>query len=127
MNERKIGPFPPVGISSLLVIVSVLCLTVFVLLSIATVRGDVNLSNKTLDTIKGYYEADYEAEEILAQLRREGISGIYSYQCEISDTQQLEVEVKIDGEDYQILRWQAVSTAPWQLDDSLPVWQKEAE
>ena len=127
MNERKTGPFPPVGISSLLVIVSVLCLTVFVLLSIATVRGDVNLSNKTLDTIKGYYEADYEAEEILAQLQREGISGIYSYQCEISDTQQLEVEVKIDGEDYQILRWQAVSTAPWQLDDSLTVWQKEAE
>lgn len=125
MSEQRSSSFPPAGISSLLVIVSVLCLTVFVLLSISTVRADQNLSNKSLEAIRAYYEADYEAEKILAELRADGTPGIYQYQCAISETQRLDVEVKINGDQYQILRWQAVSTVPWQWDDSLPVWQEE--
>ena len=29
---------------------------------------------------------------------------------------------QVDGADYQVLRWQAVSTADWQPNDDLPVW-----
>ena len=39
MNNRKIAP-PMVGLSSLLVIFAVLCLTVFAVLSLSTVRAD---------------------------------------------------------------------------------------
>ena len=127
MNKRGIGFFPPVGISSLLVIVSVLCLTVFVLLSISTVRAHQNLSDRSIENVLDYYQAEFEAEEKLARLRADGTSGIYSYQCEISDSQQLEVEVKIDGLEYQRLRWQAVSTVDWKSEEYLPVWQEEVE
>lgn len=132
MNERKGISFPMVGVSSLLVIFSVLCLTVFALLSVSTMRANQKLSEKSLAATAGYYKADYEAEEILARLRAgerpPGVKeeqGIYTYYCTISDTQQLVVEVAVEGSDYQIIRWQTESTAVWQPDDSLPVWKEE--
>ena len=38
-------------------------------------------------------------------------TGVYAYTCPISDTQDLEIEVKVnpDSGEYTILRWQAVS------------------
>jgi hypothetical protein len=46
----------------------------------------------------------------------------YYYVCTVSDTQQLEVEVRIDGSAYTILRWQTVSVAEWEPDYGLSVW-----
>ena len=54
-------------------------------------------------------------------VRREA-DGIYAYTCPISDTQALEVRVRLDGEDWSVLRWQAVSTAQWEADESLDLW-----
>lgn len=75
------------------------------------------------------YAADCQAETILAQLRSgtvpEGVSvrgDVYSYTCPISDTQTLQVEVRVDESAYTILRWQAVSTADWQAEEDLEVW-----
>lgn len=132
MAEKGHFSPPVVGASSLLVIFAVLCLTVFALLSISTVQADGRLSENAAAAVEGYYAADCAAEEILSRLRSgqipAGVSeenGIYSYTCTISDTQALVVEVAVDGADYTILRWQAVSTAHWQADDSLPVWNAE--
>lgn len=130
-GKRGFSP-PLIGVSSLLVIFAVLCLTVLALLSVSTVRAEQRLSEKAAETIEGYYAADREAEEILARLRAgerpEGVSeenGIYNYACGISENLALLVELEIEGENYTILRWQAVSTADWQADDSLPVWNVE--
>lgn len=70
------GKFPlnAVGISSLLVIFAVLCLTVFALLSVSTVQAQLRLAESTRSAITGYYRADAEAEEILAKLRAGEIS-----------------------------------------------------
>ena len=132
MDEKRKGAFPPVGISSLLVIFAVLCLTVFALLSVSTVRADRTLSDNAAAAVEGYYRADYAAEQTLARLRAgerpDGvteINGIYCYAHPISDTQTLVVEVSVDGTDYDILRWQAVSTARWQAGDQLPIWNGE--
>lgn len=134
MPEKKSFSVPVVGASSLLVIFAVLCLTVFALLSISTVRAGQRLSDSTNQAVLDYYAADCQAEEILARLRAgallEGVeefAGVYSYTCPISDTQSLAVEVMVNGEDYTILRWQAVSTADWQADDTLHVWDGEFE
>lgn len=134
MNEKRSAAFPPVGVSSLLVIFAVLCLTVFALLSVSTVRADRTLSEKSAAAVEGYYQADCAAEQTLAGLRAgeqpEGvkeINGIWCYTHPISATQTLVVEVKVDGSDYDILRWQAVSTADWQAGDQLPVWNGEVE
>lgn len=134
-KERSFSP-PTIGGSSLLVIFAVLCLTVFALLSLSTVQADGRLSDKTYETTVGYYAADSKAEEILASLRSgvvpEGVTSeeavhsfageIYSYSVAINDSQALEVDVIIKGSDYTILRWQVVSTADWQADESLNVW-----
>lgn len=130
MTDKRKGMFPPIGVSSLMVIFSVLCLTVFALLSVSTVRADQRLSENTAKAVEGYYQADCEAEEILARLRQgerpdgvKEINGVFAYVCPISETQILVVEVIVDGIDYNILRWQAVSTVDWQASDKLPVWQ----
>lgn len=137
-NKRSFSP-PTIGGSSLLVIFAVLCLTVFALLSLSTVQADGRLSDKTLEATESYYRADSKAEEILAELRSgqvpdgvtrtdlgqtEGEAG-YSYAVKITDSQALAVDVIIKGQDYEILRWQAVSTADWKANEGLNVWTGE--
>lgn len=125
---------PAVGGSSLLVIFAVLCLTIFALLGLSTVHADVRLANASLDATRGYYEADVRAEEILALLRQgevpEGVicdeTG-YSYQCKVSEVQALSVKVQVTETEYEILQWKLVSTAEWQEDDSLNLWNGSVE
>lgn len=128
--DRKSRFSPPVvGGSSLLVIFAVLCLTIFALLALSGAQANQRLADAAVQAVSDYYQADGQAESILAQLRTgtipEGVTeqdGVYTYSCPISDTQQLEVEVTIEGSNYHILRWQAVSTAPWEPDEHLSVW-----
>lgn len=131
-DNRKRAPLP-VGGSSLLTIFAVLCLTVFAVLSLATVQANGRLGDRSADAVLEYYTADCRAEELLARLRAgerpEGVTrkedGSYAYACPISDSLTLAVEVTVEGSAYTILRWQAVSTADWQADDSLTVWDGE--
>lgn len=144
VNEEKKRFSPPaVGGSSLLVIFAVLCLTVFALLSMSTVQADRRLSDASAQAVRDYYEADAQAEEILARLRRgevpDGVtvtelalsSGegdgwpAAQYVCPISDTQVLRVQVVFPhglGDEYKILRWQAVFADEWVPDDQINVW-----
>ena len=109
-----------------------ICLTVFALLALSTVQADRRLSDASARSVEVYYEADCRAEEILARLRAGEIpagvtetDGVYTYACAISDTQELRVSVREDGGDWTVLQWQAVSTADWQEDDSLDLWDGE--
>ncbi len=109
---------------------AVLCLTVFALLSLTTVRADVRLADASVQAVSDYYAADRAAQSILARLRGgempEGVTSmggnLYAYSCPVSDRQQLEVEVEVDGTAYRILRWQTVPTGEWESDGSLEVW-----
>lgn len=118
-----------VGLSSVLVILAVLCLSTFSLLSVSTVRADGRLAEKSRQATLNYYAADACAEALLSQLRHgnvpEGVTcenGIYRYSCAISDTQVLTVAVTLSGSDYQILQWQAQSVTHWQADEKLHVF-----
>ena len=117
------------SISNCLVNLCLLCLTIFALLGLATVQANSRLSDASAQSVSGYYAADCQAETILAQLRSgtvpEGVTArgdLYTYTCPISDTQDLQVEVRVQGSDYTVLRWQAVSTVDWQAEDDLTVW-----
>jgi len=132
MPEKRSFSFPVIGVSSLLVIFSVLCLTVLALLCVSTVQADQSLSQRSARAVEAYYHADCKAEQILAQLRAgqqppevQEENGVFRYACPISDTQTLYVELTLDGSNYNILRWQTMSTADWQPDDRLPVWNAE--
>lgn len=116
-----------VGLSSLLVIFAVLCLTVFSLLCLSSVRAYDRLAEKSRQATLDYYAADCCAEELLAQLRAGNTDmtpedGVYRYSCALSDTQILSVSVKVQGTDYEILQWQTQSITNWQADEKLHVW-----
>lgn len=132
MKEKKMGFYPNVGASSLLVTFGFLCLVVFAVLSVATVQADQRLGDELKGAVLAYYDADCRAEEILAKLRfGEMPLGVikeenrYCYRCKISDTQVLMVEVEIEGDGYRVLRWQTVTDTQWQPDEKLPVWNGE--
>ena len=133
MNKSKRG-ITLVGGSSLLVIFSVLCLTVFALLSLSTVKADIRIADASIQSIEEYYKADCEAEAILAQLRQgnipEGIEregNLYTYACPVSDTQELRVLVEIENETYKIHQWKVIVTKQWSPDEYIEVWTPEEE
>ena len=143
MAKREKSAFSPpaLGGSSLLTVFAVLCLTVFALLSLSTVRADLRLAQRSRQAVQDYYAADAQAQEVLARLRTgqslpEGVlvetvsvdyadhgEEIHSYAVPISDTQELQVEVRIDtADDYEVLRWQVVNTGEWNSDGGLEIW-----
>lgn len=116
---KKTNTFSPpmVGGSSLLVIFGVLCLIIFTLLALGTVRADSRLSDASAQSVQAYYEADLQAQTIFAQLRAgqlpEGVTRqdtVYCYRCPISDTQELVVELENRDGTWSVLRYQSVST-----------------
>lgn len=128
-GKERFSP-PALGGSSLLVVFAVLCLTVFALLSLSTVRADGRLGDAAEKAVTGYYQADTQAQEILARLRSgevpEGVESrgeTYSYSCPISETQRLDVQVKVQGSSYQVLRWQAVASGEWNPSDRMEIWE----
>ncbi len=131
---RRTDAPPAVGGSSLLVIFIVLCLTVFAMLSLSSVQADGRLSTASAEAVGAYYDADCEAEAILAQLRQgivpEGVfreGNRYLYECEVSDTQKLVVEAEVNGAEYRILRWQTEPVVSWQDEEVLNVWDGVTE
>ncbi len=132
MKENR--RIPLTGASSLLVIFSVLCLTVFAMLSLSTAKADLRIADASVQAIEDYYQADCMAEQILGQLRQgncpEGVAQngeFYAYICPISDTQALSVVVKVTENNYEIQQWKAIVTAEWNPQEYLDVWMPESE
>lgn len=121
---------PATGGISLLTVFAVLALTVFALLSLSTVRADERLSLASAQTVRDYYAADNGAQEILARLRAGEVpldvtidGGIYSYAVPISENQELQVELRVEGSIYTVLKWQAVSLGDWEeVEGELDLW-----
>lgn len=130
-KESRFSP-PPVGGISLLAAFAVLCLTVFALLSLAMVQAQKRLADASFETMAGYYEADCEALRILAILREGEIpesvtfnDDVYFYECPISESQSLKVEVRFGESNYEILRWQSVPEGDDSEESNLDLWDGE--
>lgn len=67
-SKNKSNGFPNIGLSSLLIVFLILCLTTFALLALSTAKSDDTLSKKLADHRTDYYTASSQAEEILAQI-----------------------------------------------------------
>ena len=57
MNENQWGGRANIGMSSLILIFIVLCLTVFGLLSLSSAGSDWKLARKNAEAVRGYYKA----------------------------------------------------------------------
>ena len=55
------------GISSMVMMFVVLCLTIFALLTYMTARADYRLARRSASAVQGYYAADVAAEEALSR------------------------------------------------------------
>ena len=136
-EKRRFSP-PAVGGGSLLVIFAVLCLVTFALLSLSTVSADLRLAEKSRDYLTAFYEADGEAERMLAALRAgetpEGVTVTETprgfrcqYQCTLPPAQRLSVEAEVVGKQVKILRWQVVSAETYPPETTITVWDGQQE
>ncbi len=137
MAEYK-SPKISIGITSMTVILCVLCLTVFSVLTLSTALSEREFAVKRAEGTKNYYIAETEATELVNQLQLKWENGedfylfaeqngiivegdTFRFQKAIDDGQDLAVLLRLnDG--FEIEVWQVVSTADWTPDNSLHVW-----
>ena len=140
-EERNKKGFSAIGLCSLITVFTVLCMSIFAVLSVASVQADLRLAQRSNEAVGARYEADCHAEEILSSLRQGQMPAevrilsrggkesageiIYAYSCPVSDTQKLEVRVKIEKEEYEVLQWIIVPTVRWEIDETLNLWDGE--
>ena len=140
MAEKK-NPKISIGITSMTVILCVLCLTVFSVLSLSTALTEQKIAEKRAASVQNYYDAETEAAEIVNKLQKkyENDEDVHRYAKEngvdvkedffffhkpIDDGQELSVVLQLkDG--FEILEWKVVSTGDWTPDESLRVWDGE--
>lgn len=137
MADNK-TPKISIGITSMTVIMCVLCLTVFSVLTLSTALSEREFSQTRASAARDYYDAESEAADLVNRLyaawekgedlssfsARNGIAmegDSFSFQKQIDDGQALSVVVRFT-DDIEIITWQVVSTADWTPDESLQVW-----
>lgn len=127
-----------VGSVSLIMIFSVLCLTVFCLVTLSTARSDASLAQRAAQSVSAYYAADTEAERVYAELNSELKSGsrpdrvrdtdisykngCASYTCAVDETHFIAVVVAESGE---VIEWAQTDDGSWTPDESIAVWGSE--
>lgn len=123
------------GSTLILLVFSALCLTILSLISLSAAGNDKAAAEARARTVKGYYEADLQAEYILAEIISKGelpesaegidvlpVDGGAAFACPISDNKELYVEFAANGDSVDILCWRIRDTDEWVIDDTLPVW-----
>ena len=127
MEQKSARNIINIGISSIIFLFIVLCLSVFALLSINSARQSYDTVMRNADAVTAYYAADSQAQQWLHELRKEGArtGDPLKKEFPVSDSQTLSVEV--DPATMEILSYQVVNNEVLEIDDSLPVWQGEME
>ncbi len=130
-----------IGIATMLTIFIVLCLAIFAALALSTARAE-----QQAQAVRDYYAADLVCAELTDRLRtahedgadadrlaelagREGAACVRTadgwlaeFACEMSETQQLEIELALTADGVTVRRWETVSTAAWQADETIELW-----
>lgn len=134
-----------IGISSIILIFMILCLSVFSLLSLSDAKSALTFAEKHADTVQMYYEADAMAQEFIRDYKKTyadtktvtdaldfasaalppGSNTSYieaTVICEIpmQSGQTLHLELGLDGN--QILAYYVYNSTDYVIDSNLPVW-----
>lgn len=67
MKNHKM-PFLGIGAASIVLVLTIVCLSVFATLTLSSAQGDHTLSRKNLENATHYYEASNKANKKLAQI-----------------------------------------------------------
>jgi len=140
-NIRGVG----IGTPSLVMILAVLCLTVFAVLTLSTANVESALVERRAAFVAGYYEADTKATIIRAQILENAGNGLFpdmidgvdvayedspdgilvTYTIEVNDVLDLFVKLRIFDHRDVVLEWRTVYSQDWEADDSIEVWDGE--
>lgn len=146
-NERKSSGIN-IGSASIIMVFSVLCLTVFAVLSLITANSEYKLAVKSTDVIKNYYAADTAATEKLAVIKgvaddsdfsaiqtkatelgiiceSAGADVSLSFEEQVTDTQALSVKVLYKNGDFLVKEWKLISTDDWDANAGFELWDGE--
>jgi hypothetical protein len=129
-----------VGGASIVMVFSVLCLTIFAVLSLVTARSAWGLSARAADAVASYYAADSLAVEIYDALCTsdsvpESMLGVtvralsedcMRYMVPVDENQALCVLLRREKEGLRILEWRVQNVGEWNPDDRILVWDGTA-
>lgn len=116
-NRISIG----IGLSTLLMIFTVLILTIFATLSYLQAKRNLNETDKIIESSVEYYDADYKASEIYNYLKENAndesymqekdisfSNNEYHYSVKINDKKYLDVVLTRHKDELVITKWQEV-------------------
>ena len=135
---RKNASSTGVGSSSIMLIIVVVCLTLFGVLSFVTARHDALLTDRMFKSVQGYYAADAAAQRTLmavdewiqrdmrgqpmgAELCDNG-DGTLSFSVSAEDTRELHVVLRVIGKAYRIERYSYESNIRLPEDTTLNLY-----
>ncbi len=147
-NERKSAGVN-IGGASIIMVFSVLCLTIFAVLTLVSANAESSLAKKSLSNVEDYYSADASACDTLSKIYEivdssSDIQQIKAQVLALSDTmkvtekngqldisyvenidkgQELTAKLNCDGKSVKIESWEVVTTAEWEPDNDIGVWQ----
>ena len=140
MNQNKSRLMPTsMGASLILVVLLVLCLTIFALLSYLTANSEWKLASKTAQSVAAYYDTDTKAQEMLLRIQNaydgaqplEDIVGVsvkqhaqsyaVSFVLPITQQQSLSVRALLSPGEYKITEYRS-STVLYEFEEGLNIW-----
>ncbi len=122
MRERKEGISVGIGMSTFMMIFTVLCLTIFATLTYLQAKHNAQEVDRIVEASQAYYEADYTASSIYKALKtnyddstfltennitKEGNQ--YSYCVQISQTRELQVTIQENEGKLKVEKWQEIA------------------
>ncbi|MCL2492567.1 MAG: hypothetical protein FWF33_00790 [Clostridiales bacterium] len=128
------------GVTSIIAILVILVLVTFAALSVTTSKADLNLSQRTADSMQAYYKADSAAEEKYAQIAEavkadpagwgSEIAGLgvtvngaaaqtITWTQPVDKARNLEIELTVRSGSVERTRWQVVPNGEWNPDNTL--------
>ena len=140
-NERR--PGFNIGSASIIMVFSVLCLTMFAVLSLVTSNSDMKLTERAVSSVKAYYAAEYEAEgnvlaikkeldsgslpgELLRKFSDVGLShedGILRFVQPVDERRELSIALTVEKSgELSVSEWLLRSNDQWNPESGVPVW-----
>lgn len=131
-EEGGTGRSQGVGTASVLMIVMVLAFTTFGVLALSSAMADARMSEKALERVSKYYEAEGRLQQRLAEFEEalslgnepEPVDGLWILIEDVTEGQQIQMALQESGSGsgYVVLWQRVVNTGEWNPDTGFDVW-----
>lgn len=147
---RERGSAPGIGSSSVIMVFTLLCLTVFATMTLLSASSELKLARSYSTAVEQFYAADTAGAAYVAALRDKadsiasGVPGADDYAAAAhalgadavvdndiayieydipeSDSQTLHISLEASAERFAVTAWQLIYTGEWNADTGLNLW-----